>query len=175
MQEFLLTMTGPDKTGMVASLAGIVSSHDGNWLESRMMRLGGTFSGLLRIELDQASAGPFEGEVAGFMKAAGYQYVLEPVQASPSGDEGPTVHLNLSGQDHPGIVHGIFRALQEVGANVEELRTGMEAAPWSGTPVFTASARIRLPQPVTLDSLQARLEAIATDLLVEVSLQEEAS
>ena len=174
MQEYLLTMTGPDKPGIVASLAGIVSNHDGNWLESRLMRLGGTFSGILRIELAEPSTGPFEGEVAAFMKDAGYEHVLKKVQESRAPEEGPTVNLNLSGQDHPGIVHAIFQALQEMGANVEELRTGLEAAPWSGTPVFQASARIRLPQPISLDSLQARLEEITGDLLVEVSLQEEA-
>lgn len=172
MQEYLLTMTGPDKTGIVANLAGVVSNHGGNWLESRMMRLGGTFSGILRMELDEASRPSFEAEVTTFMKATGYQHLLEPVQESPSAEEGPTVHLNLSGQDHPGIVHGIFQALQALGANVEELRTGLEAAPWSGTPIFNASARIRLPQAVSLDALQTRLEDIASDLLVEVNLQE---
>jgi len=35
----------------VDSLAGIVADHGGNWLESRMSRLGGQFAGILRVQV----------------------------------------------------------------------------------------------------------------------------
>jgi len=46
-----MTIIGPDRTGLVESVARVVAEHGGNWLESRMCRLGGEFAGILRIEL----------------------------------------------------------------------------------------------------------------------------
>ena len=47
----VMTIIGPDRTGLVESVARVVAEHGGNWLESRMSRLGGEFAGILRIEL----------------------------------------------------------------------------------------------------------------------------
>ena len=47
----VMTIIGPDRTGLVESVARVVAEHGGNWLESRMCRLGGEFAGILRIEL----------------------------------------------------------------------------------------------------------------------------
>ena len=52
MQRMLvMTVIGPDRTGLVDSVAGLVAEHGGNWLESRMSRLGGHFAGILRVEV----------------------------------------------------------------------------------------------------------------------------
>src|SRR5581483_3253325 len=47
----VMTIIAPDRTGLVESLARAVADHGGNWLESRMCRLGGEFAGILRIEI----------------------------------------------------------------------------------------------------------------------------
>ena len=44
----VMTIIGPDRTGLVESVARVVAEHGGNWLESRMCRLGGEFAGILR-------------------------------------------------------------------------------------------------------------------------------
>ena len=166
-----MTLIGPDKTGIVARMAAIVESQEGNWLDSRMIRMGGYFSGILRIALPEDNISGFGGEVYRFMKEAGYQYSIQPADLESAALPGQGVRLSLSGQDHPGIVHAIFKACQEVGANVEELGTGLQAAPWSGTPVFEAKANLRLPEDISLDTFRERLEALAADLMVEVELQ----
>ena len=54
----VMTIIGPDRTGLVESVARAVADHGGNWLESRMCRLGGEFAGILRVEIpaDKKSA-----------------------------------------------------------------------------------------------------------------------
>ena len=47
----VMTVIGPDRTGLVESVARAVAEHGGNWLESRMCRLGGEFAGILRVEI----------------------------------------------------------------------------------------------------------------------------
>ncbi len=56
-----MTVIARDRTGLVESIARIVADHGGNWLESRMCRLGGEFAGLLRVHVpaaQQASLAP---------------------------------------------------------------------------------------------------------------------
>ena len=47
----VLTVIGTDRPGLVESIAAVVAAHGGNWLESRMARLGGQFAGIVRIEV----------------------------------------------------------------------------------------------------------------------------
>jgi glycine cleavage system regulatory protein len=170
MKDLTLTLIGPDKTGIVASLAQIATSLGGNWLDSRMMRLGGTFSGIVRISIPDSEVGTFSSEAVRFLTENDFQYSLVPTSPGDGSVSGGRVNLTLSGQDHPGIVHGIFSTFKEAGVNVEELSTGLQAAPWSGTPVFEARARLFVPDGISVDALLASLEAIAADLLVEVEI-----
>jgi glycine cleavage system regulatory protein len=45
----VMTVIGPDRTGLVDDLARTVAAHGGNWQESRMCHLGGRFAGLMRV------------------------------------------------------------------------------------------------------------------------------
>ena len=49
--SLVMTVIGADRPGLVDSLAGIVEVHGGNWMESRMSRLGGQFAGILRVQV----------------------------------------------------------------------------------------------------------------------------
>jgi len=169
MNHLLITLVGPDATGIVARLAALVEAHGGNWLDSRMIRMGGTFSGLLRVELPAAGQAAFAAELAQFMDKAGLRHTLAPAAPEPAAvAAGASASLELSGQDHPGIVHAVFAACQRLGVNVDELSTGLTIAPWSGTPIFEAKARLGVPESVLLAELRASLEALAADLLVEI-------
>ena len=43
----------------------------------------------------------------------------------------------------------------------------------SGTPVFAAKAKVRVPEGVALDDLQTQLEALASDLMVEIEFSQD--
>jgi glycine cleavage system regulatory protein len=90
--------------------------------------------------------------------------------AANAGNVGISLSLDLVGQDRPGIVKEISHALAERGVNLEELETECESAPMSGEILFKAHATLRAPADVDLDTLQSDLEAIAQDLMVELSL-----
>ncbi len=82
------------------------------------------------------------------------------------------VKLDLLGADRPGIVQSVSSALAQRGVNVEELLTECIDAPLSGGLLFKAVATLSVPDGVTLESLRVRLEAIASDLMVDIALEE---
>ncbi len=53
LTPLVMTLIGPDRTGLVENMARTVAEYGGNWLESRMCRLGGEFAGILRIEIPE--------------------------------------------------------------------------------------------------------------------------
>jgi glycine cleavage system regulatory protein len=172
MKDWIITVLGPDQKGLVAELAEVVSSHGGNWLDCRLIELGGVFSGLVRIALPEATEADCLDLIAERMGQRELQVqTIEARAAKVDASSGSEVQLQISGQDHPGIVRSIFRICLEHHINVSELTSGCRAEPWSGSPVFHATARLTLPQESDLDTIQAELEALASDLLVELEFK----
>jgi glycine cleavage system regulatory protein len=166
----VMTIIGPDRTGLVESVARVVADHGGNWLESRMCRLGGEFAGILRIEL------PVEKRQALIdalqtLQGRGLTVVVRPGEAAAT-TAGRLARLEIVGHDRPGIVREITSALARAGVNVEEFSSEVVSAPMSGEMLFKAVARLQLPAGGNYAALKAELEKIAGDLLVDVSFAE---
>ncbi len=162
----VMTLIGPDRTGLVEQVARTVSEHGGNWLESRMCRLGGEFAGILRIEVPDTSKSDL---LSALQKIPDLNVVARPDEKTkPAGGTRQTT-LELVGSDRPGIVREISGALARARVNVEEFSSEVLSAPMSGETLFKASARLQLPAGCDLAALKKDLEKIAADLLVDVS------
>jgi glycine cleavage system regulatory protein len=165
----VITLVGADRTGLVESVARVVAAHEGNWLESRMCRLGGEFAGILRVEI------PAEKKSAlliALQKISGLNVVIQPTQSAVVATSGRQTKLEIVGSDRPGIVREITSALARANVNVEEFFSELVSAPMSGETLFKASARLQLPEHCDLAALKKDLEKIAADLLVDVSFAE---
>ncbi len=165
----VLTVIGRDRPGLVERLATLVADHGGNWLESRMSRLGGEFAGILRLTLPDEREEPLRRALLA-LGPSGLTILIKRDDTPP-----PValrlVMLELVGQDRPGIVRQITAALAARHANVEELTTECVSAPMSGEPLFKASARLALPPGCELAQIREDLERIASDLLVDIDVQ----
>ena len=174
MQTLVMTIIGDDRPGLVDTLSSRIADGGGNWLESRMSHLAGQFAGILRVQVADEGAAALQ-EAMAELAADG---LLVTVRASASEEIGgagtTTVRLDLVGQDRPGIVRKIARAIAARGINVEELQTGCESAPMSGEPLFKINAKLGMPAGLSMAELQAEIEEIASDLMVDVSLEADA-
>jgi len=164
-----MTIIGPDRTGLVESVARVVADHGGNWLESRMCRLGGEFAGILRVELPADRKQSLLDALKGIR---GLTVVVQPDAVAPLATPGRSVRMEVVGHDRPGIVREITSALARAGVNVEEFSSECASAPMSGETLFKAAARLQLPEGCHLAALKTDLEKIAADLLVDVSFAE---
>jgi glycine cleavage system regulatory protein len=96
--------------------------------------------------------------------------VVERSADSDAGDS-RVIHLEVVGNDRPGIVRDISRVLARHQVNIEELETDVTSAPMSGEALFRARASLRVPPGVTLEQLRGVLEALAGEIMVDVALQ----
>jgi glycine cleavage system regulatory protein len=171
LQPLVMTIIGADRPGLVESIAARVTEHEGNWLESRMSRLGGFFAGILQVELPSERRQQLIASLES-LKARGLTVVVHPDEKLAAPPAGQIVQLEVVGHDRPGIVRQISQALAAYGVNVEELDTERASAAMSGESLFKARARLSIPESCNTAELRRRLEQIAEDLIVDLTFEE---
>lgn len=166
--SLVLTVIGPDRPGLVELIASTVAAHGGNWEQSRMAHLAGQFAGILNVSVVEAQIGALRQALEG-LSSQGLR-VVSVTTAPPARSAMRVLELELTGTDREGIVRDVARVLASRGVNVEELDTRHEAAPIAGGALFHARALLQLPVQLDVSELRKTLEALADDLMVDVSL-----
>jgi glycine cleavage system regulatory protein len=168
-RSLVLTVIGRDRPGLVESIAEIVARYEANWIESQMSHLAGHFAGLLRVDVARSEADALISSLEA-LSTSGLRVQVEATDASPQNATKRHLELELVGQDRPGIVREISRALAARDINVEELETWCSSAPMSGEMLFHARAALRLPGDDALDELRNALEKLGDELMIDVTL-----
>lgn len=166
--QLVLTLIGPDRPGLVEAISDAVAKHGGNWEESRMAHLAGKFAGILRVSVPQEQAGALTTALSE-LQSEGLRLIVESSKATAPGADTQRLRLDIVGNDHEGIVRDIARALAKRSVNVESLDTSCQEAPMGGGQLFKATALLDLPAGASADELRATLEALADDLMVDIS------
>ena len=169
-RSLVMTVIGEDRPGLVDSVASIVAEHGGNWLESRMSRLGGQFAGIVHVEVPAEKEQLLSGALKA-LNARGLNVVVHSDRVVQETTRQPLSILEIVGQDRPGIVRQISHALAGFEVNVEELHTECASAAMSGETLFKARAKLSIPPSCNVARLRQELEKIAGDLIVEISLE----
>ena len=169
MSTLILSVVGSDRPGLTQALADAVLSAGGNWLESHLSRLGGLYVGSVLVELAPEGVEALRAAVRA-VDAQGLEVRIAPAVAPAAGAAGEAAAFSLVGQDRPGIVRLVTGALSGQGVNIETFETRLSAEPHSGAPLFHLEARLRLPPGVTAQDVQATLEAISGEIMVDISL-----
>jgi glycine cleavage system regulatory protein len=170
----VLTAIGADKPGLVELLSRTLSSCGTNWEESRMARLGGRFAGILLATVDRDRAAELERAVAA-LAAHGLRVTVERTEHHEAAPDWQHLRVELVGQDRPGIVANISRALAERRINVEELNSTVESAPMAGYTIFRMTIDAASPPSTDLGELRNHLESLASDLMVDISVRSTSS
>ena len=168
MALFVLSAVGSDRPGLTKALAAAILLAGGNWLESHLSRLGGLYVGSVLVELPGDSVDALRIAVA-TVDAQGLEVRIAPAFEDPRA-AGGAFDFGLVGQDRPGIVRQVTATLSGLDANIETFKTWIAAEPHSGMPLFHMRARLRLPPGLPAPRIQAALEEISAEIMVDISL-----
>ncbi|MDP5210050.1 glycine cleavage system protein R [Microbulbifer sp. 2205BS26-8] len=171
MQHHLvISMICDDRPGVVETLSAVIADNGGNWEDSHMAHFAGKFAGILRVAIPIEKSRCLRNALADLAQE-GYNLVIEDAVAvtAPSRQ---TLTLKLVGNDRPGIVREISRALTARHINMEQLETTYSSTPWSGEPLFCAECKISVTKEPDFDGLRDELDQIAIELGVEIDCEE---
>jgi glycine cleavage system regulatory protein len=168
MALLVLSVVGSDRPGLTRALAGAVLAAGGNWLEGHLSRLGGLYVGSVLVELAQDSADALRAAVSA-VDAEGLEVRIAPALETP-GPTGEALQFGVVGQDRPGIVSQVTAVLSGLDTNIETFESWISAEPHSGAALFNLEAQLRLPPGLDASKVQAALEAISAEIMVDISL-----
>lgn len=163
--RIVLSVTGSDRPGLTSALSEAVLAAGGNWKEGHLSRLGGLYVGSVLVELPAANVAALERQVQS-IDAAGLSVVINPAGVEPAPPQA-TLLFELIGQDRPGIIRQVTAVLAGLGANIESLSSGEETGAWGGEQLFRAQLRVTLPKGVSPEAVQAALEEISGEIMVD--------
>ncbi|HEX6795451.1 MAG TPA: ACT domain-containing protein [Casimicrobiaceae bacterium] len=167
--SLVLALIGPNATGIVHRVAEIAATHDANWLSARMMNLAGQFAGIVHLELPSGNAEALERALRE-VEQNGMRVLITGGDTKLAESATDHLRLELIGSDHRGIVRDISGALARLGVSIENLVTDRVSGAHSGNLLFRASADLRVPAEVATAQLRNALEALAQDLMVDLTL-----
>ena len=164
MDHIIISAFGADKPGIVSHLTGTITTHGGNIEESRMMKLGSDFTTMILVSV---SAEWTESLTVALGGIQGLQISIQKTSPFSMDATIPQCEIHLSGADNEGLVHKVAERLAEKGINIEEMETGTENAPISGTILFTMTDRVSHPK-LDIPRLENDMNELADKLAVEI-------
>lgn len=170
-QSVILTVVGSDRPGLTRALADAVYAAGGNWLESRLSRLGGKYVGSVLVELPGDRLGELEA-AARTIDAEGLTVAIVPA-ATKGGRDGQALDIEIVGQDRPGIVREVTTVLAGLDVNIEDFSSEIEGSAWSGAPLFRGRAKLLLPAKLSTEQVRDALEQISGEIMVDFTKQAE--
>jgi glycine cleavage system transcriptional repressor len=164
MDHIIISAFGADKPGIVSHLTGTITTHGGNIEESRMMKLGSDFTTMILVSV---SAEWTESLTVALGGIQGLQISIQKTSPFSMDATIPQCEIHLTGADNEGLVYKVAARLAEKGINIEEMETGTENAPISGTILFTMTARVSHLK-LDIPRLENDMNELADKLAVEI-------
>lgn len=169
MRTLVVSVIADERPGLVAELASTVAEHGGNWLESQMGRLAGKFAGAVLIEVEADRVEELTTALQGLSEIG----VVDVSEAGDgSGAAAEPVGLHVVGQDQPGIVREVTRALADRGLSIHEFHTSTSDAPMTGDRLFEAIAVVGLTDGSDLSDLRTALDEVSAELSLDIQLDD---
>ena len=168
--SIIVTLVGEDRPGLVSALAERAAANGANWLDSSMAHLAGKFAGIVRLDVAEADADRLEAALRA-LSSTGLSLSIERGTAAAGTAGGELIRMELLAHDRPGIVRDISSVLAQHGASIERMDSACESASFSGEAMFRAEIEVRVPASVPPAELQAALEALANELMVDLKLE----
>lgn len=165
MQSLVISIMGKDKPGLVDAVAKSVYKHQGNWQGSSFAHMAGMFTGFVEVHV------PAEEKQA-LIEAldAIKDLSVQSVAVTNADNTLPTkLIVDVMGNDKTGIVQELTSVLHQFNLNILTFSSHCESAPNWGSLIFKAKAEIAVPETFDDGELQDALEALANDLVVDIT------
>ncbi|MEE2001182.1 ACT domain-containing protein [Alkalimonas sp. MEB108] len=166
MKQLVLTVIGRDKSGLVEQLATVVNQHNGNWMASNLSHLAGYFAGIVQLEVAETDLAQLTEALQAITDLD--IHIHHGIDSASQNQQ--LLKFVITGNDRPGIVRELSSVIKHKGTNIIHFESSKQSAPNWGSPLFNAIATVELAPGLSRDEVIAALEAIATDVVVDVEV-----
>lgn len=166
MSALIVTLTGPDRPGMVSAISDCAAAHGANWHDSLMANFDNTFAGIVHLQVAPEQVAALSQALRALDAADFRITVTQPAGGTQAALQ--QVEMELVGHDRPGIIRAISAQLAALGVSIHKLQTSTSSGAMSGEQLFHMQARLGMPQELDADALRHGLESLANELMVDL-------
>ena len=172
--SLIVTAIGKDRPGIVSLLSERAQGFGANWAGSRMTNIAGQFAGMVHFQVASENASALITALRS-LESEGLRIVIARSDAPvvPAGQR--VVGLELVAPDRPGIVRDLSKNLAERGVSIEDLQTDIVGTAAPEKHLFKVKALLVVPDALSNDSLRQTLQALASEMMVDIALDERAN
>src|SRR5690349_19251280 len=145
MTTLILTVAGADRPGLVAAVADVVDAHGGNWENSSLAELAGTFAGVIEVSVAAERTAELQDALRGLQGQGLLTLAVLTGSPADADAEDQVLEIRVLGNDRSGIVREVSTVLSAHDLSIEELATETRDAAMAGGRLFEASVIARVP------------------------------
>ncbi|WP_299786887.1 ACT domain-containing protein [uncultured Shewanella sp.] len=162
---FITTVIGPITPGIIKSLAEVTRAFKGEWLTSKVIKLDGHFSAMMKVAIAPEAEAELKAELVA--KFAALQFVFDDVIAEPAAAS-RALHLTLDCGDRAGLTRDIVNILTNLDLVIEHMEFNRVHVSPIGQTVFSSNLNIAVPEGVSTESVVELLEGVSEDARVNI-------
>lgn len=170
IKEMILTAVGPDQPGRVRQISAFIHDAGCNLEDSRMAVLAGEFALIVLFSGEEAAIAKIHQNREKLEADLGYQISLTDT-ARRAQSSGLTYELRVGGVDQKGIVLAVSQVLAEYAINILSFDSKVSPAAFSGTPMYSLTANLKLESRSLLASLRNGIEKVCDEKNLSYSLE----
>lgn len=162
---FVSTITGPDSLGIIKSLAEATRRMGGEWITSKVMKLDGQFSALMKVSIEEEKETQLKAELEKLFPQLNFAYAeIRPETGKPS----KIINLEIDCKDRPGLTKDISNILSNLDLIVENMEFNRVHVSSIGEAVFTARIALAVSESTSSEELAEEIESLSEDVRVNV-------
>ncbi len=162
---FITTITGPDSAGIIKLVAEATRSLDGEWIASKVMKLGGHFAAIMKVSIGAAN----EFKLKSLFDEQFPQLTFTHAEVSSQTDKpSQIVTFVIDCNDRAGLTREINDVLVDLNLVAENMECNRVHVSSIGAAVFTARLSMAVPQDMDSEALGGEIEALIDGVRVNV-------
>lgn len=164
-ETYISTVSGPSSPGIIKALAQTTRDHGGEWLASKVMKLDGQFSALMKVSIEAENVDPLQKAL--IEEYSDLQFVNNSA-VSPTNDEMQSIDLEVDCRDREGLTRDISNIIFNLDLVVQNLEFNRFPVSSLGESVFSAKLTVGVPEGTLASAVAEEIEAISDDMRVNV-------
>jgi len=162
----VMTASGPDKVGITSRLVNQIVTYKGNVEESRMTKLGDSFSVMMLLRLPVSEETKLRSALS---KVEGVNVAVDKTSfSSVAKPHWKRRIIKLTGADNTGLVAGVANYCANKGINIDNLESHLVRASFSGYPLFNLEASVSIPPGVKIEAFESDIQELGEKLGVDM-------
>jgi len=177
-KEFVLTAFCKDRPGIVADISEVIYKNECNLKDSTMTELAGEFAIILLFSpLSDGEKTDLEEKLSmecrRLEREKGITAFIRPVNHAVRKQKADyyVKNLHVEGLDQAGIVYKVSRFFADNDINITSLNSEMKFSPESGAAIYSLSLSVEIPQNISLQTVEQRLNQIEDQLNVDITVE----